>query len=81
MQRGFLQALFTADGQVNDSGEKGCSARLSSSHLALLQDVQRLLSTSVSPVVFTKTGAWVDTGICPMAKVERRNIFTSHNTI
>jgi ribonucleoside-diphosphate reductase alpha chain len=43
MQRGFLQALFTADGQVNDGGEKGCSARLSSSYLALLQDVQRLL--------------------------------------
>ncbi len=43
MQRGFLQALFTVDGQVNDGGEKGCSARLSSSHLSLLKDVQRLL--------------------------------------
>src|SRR5688572_9105779 len=43
MQRGFLQALFTADGQVNDGGEKGCTARLSSSHLPLLKDVQRLL--------------------------------------
>ena len=43
MQRGFLQALFTADGQVNDGGEKGCSVRLSSSHLELLKDVQRLL--------------------------------------
>lgn len=43
MQRGFLQALFTADGQVNDGGEKGCSVRLSSSHLALLKDVQKLL--------------------------------------
>jgi ribonucleotide reductase alpha subunit len=43
MQRGFLQALFTADGQVNDGGAKGCSARLSSSHLPLLKDVQRLL--------------------------------------
>ncbi len=43
MQRGFLQALFTADGQVNDGGEKGCSVRLSSSHLLLLKDVQRLL--------------------------------------
>jgi len=42
-QRGFLQALFTADGQVNDGGEKGCSVRLSSSHLDLLKDVQRLL--------------------------------------
>ena len=43
IQRGFLQALFTADGQVNDGGEKGCSARLSSSRLLLLKDVQRLL--------------------------------------
>jgi len=43
IQRGFLQALFTADGQVNDGGEKGCSVRLSSSHLYLLKDVQRLL--------------------------------------
>jgi ribonucleoside-diphosphate reductase alpha chain len=42
-QRGFLQALFTADGQVNDGGEKGCSVRLSASHLVLLKDVQRLL--------------------------------------
>jgi ribonucleoside-diphosphate reductase alpha chain len=44
MQRGFLQALFTADGSVNDGGEKGCSVRLASSHLPLLKDVQRLLS-------------------------------------
>jgi ribonucleoside-diphosphate reductase alpha chain len=43
MQRGFLQALFSADGQVNDGGETGCSVRLSSSYLPLLQDVQRLL--------------------------------------
>ncbi|MBN1668427.1 MAG: hypothetical protein JW862_15135 [Anaerolineales bacterium] len=42
-QRGFLQALFTADGQVNDGGEKGCSVRLSASYLDLLKDVQRLL--------------------------------------
>jgi ribonucleoside-diphosphate reductase alpha chain len=42
-QRGFLQALFSADGQVSDGGEKGCSVRLSSSHLPLLKDVQRLL--------------------------------------
>jgi ribonucleoside-diphosphate reductase alpha chain len=43
IQRGFLQALFTADGQVNDGGIKGCSVRLSSSHMALLKDTQRLL--------------------------------------
>jgi len=43
MQRGFLQALFTADGTVLDGGAKGGSVRLSSSHLPLLKDVQRLL--------------------------------------
>ncbi|HLF91174.1 MAG TPA: LAGLIDADG family homing endonuclease, partial [Anaerolineales bacterium] len=43
MQRGFLQALFTADGTFLDGGEKGGSARLASSHLELLKDVQRLL--------------------------------------
>ncbi|NLC57052.1 MAG: ribonucleoside-diphosphate reductase [Armatimonadetes bacterium] len=43
MQAGFLAALFTADGQVNDSGEKGCSVRLSSKSEGLLLDVQRLL--------------------------------------
>ncbi|MBI5563394.1 MAG: hypothetical protein HY870_00760, partial [Chloroflexi bacterium] len=43
MQRGFLQALFTADGYVNDGGDKGCSVRLASSHLPLVKDVQRLL--------------------------------------
>ncbi|MBS1249663.1 MAG: Vitamin B12-dependent ribonucleoside-diphosphate reductase [Chloroflexi bacterium] len=43
IQRGFLQALFTADGQVNDGGNKGCSVRLSSSHLPLLKNVQKLL--------------------------------------
>ncbi len=43
IQRGFLQALFTADGQVSDGGEKGCSVRLSSSHMTLLKDTQRLL--------------------------------------
>ncbi|WKZ35276.1 MAG: LAGLIDADG family homing endonuclease [Anaerolineales bacterium] len=43
IQRGFLQALFTADGQVSDGREKGCTVRLSSSHLSLLKDTQRLL--------------------------------------
>jgi ribonucleoside-diphosphate reductase alpha chain len=43
MQRGFLQALFSADGTVNDGGEKGCSVRLASSHLNILKDTQRLL--------------------------------------
>lgn len=43
LQRGFLQALLTADGYVNDGGDKGCSVRLSSSHLPLLKGVQQLL--------------------------------------
>ncbi|GAB4521569.1 MAG: hypothetical protein OHK0046_33120 [Anaerolineae bacterium] len=44
MQRGFLQALFTADGSFQDGGEKGGSIRLASSHLRLLQETQQILS-------------------------------------
>ncbi|MBZ0298011.1 MAG: ribonucleoside-diphosphate reductase, partial [Anaerolineae bacterium] len=44
MQRGFLQALFTADGSFQDGGEKGGSVRLAANTLDLLEDVQRLLS-------------------------------------
>jgi ribonucleoside-diphosphate reductase alpha chain len=43
MARGFLQALFTADGGVQGNVEKGVSVRLSSSDRGLLVDVQRLL--------------------------------------
>lgn len=43
MQTAFLQALFTADGTVNDGGKKGCSVRLTSVSSPLLRDVQRLL--------------------------------------
>jgi ribonucleoside-diphosphate reductase alpha chain len=44
MQQGFLQALFSADGQVNFSEKKSClSVRLTSVKYAFLQDVQRLL--------------------------------------
>jgi ribonucleoside-diphosphate reductase alpha chain len=43
MQRGFLQALFTADGHVSGQPDKGVSARLTSVSVALLKDVQRLL--------------------------------------
>jgi ribonucleoside-diphosphate reductase alpha chain len=43
MARGFLQALFTADGSVQGNIEKGYSVRLSSSECDLLKDVQRLL--------------------------------------
>lgn len=43
MQRGFLQALFSADGTVFDAENKGIGARLTSVSLGLLEDVQRLL--------------------------------------
>ncbi|PJF22540.1 MAG: hypothetical protein CUN56_05480 [Phototrophicales bacterium] len=43
MQRGFLQALFTADGSVQKSNG-AVHVRLSSSHVELLEQVQMLLS-------------------------------------
>jgi len=44
MQRGFLQALFTADGSVQQTTSNAASIRLASSHLPLLEQVQVLLS-------------------------------------
>ena len=43
MQRGFLQALFTADGGFQDGGEKGGSIRLAANSVELLEGVQQLL--------------------------------------
>ncbi|MFB6178247.1 MAG: LAGLIDADG family homing endonuclease, partial [Halorientalis sp.] len=43
MARGFLQALYSADGSVQGNVEKGLSVRLSSNELGLLKDVQQLL--------------------------------------
>ena len=44
MQRGYLQALFGADGTVaGKDSKKGVSVRLNSSYPALLEGVQRLL--------------------------------------
>jgi len=43
MARGFLRALFSADGNVQGNVEKGISVRLSSTSRDLLQSVQRLL--------------------------------------
>lgn len=43
MQRGFLQALFTADGSFQDGGEKGASVRLAANQIELLEGVQKLL--------------------------------------
>ena len=43
MARGFLRALFTADGGVQGHTEKGNSVRLTSTDVALLKQVQALL--------------------------------------
>ncbi|MBU1180004.1 hypothetical protein KJ885_03600 [Patescibacteria group bacterium] len=43
MQRGFLQGLFTADGHVAGTIEKGVSVRLTSISSSLLKSVQLLL--------------------------------------
>ena len=43
LQRGFLQALFTADGHVAGTTQKGVSVRLTSISHPLLVDVQRML--------------------------------------
>lgn len=42
-QQMYLSALFSADGSVQGTTEKGASIRLSSSHTELLHDVQMLL--------------------------------------
>ncbi len=43
--KGYLSALFQADGTVNISGKsKSCSIRLASSHPELLKDIQALLA-------------------------------------
>ncbi len=42
-QRGFLQAIFSADGSFQGSLEKGFSVRLAQSNLSLLQKVQVML--------------------------------------
>ncbi len=44
MQRGFLQALFTADGSIQQTNRKAVIIRLASSYLDLLIEVQQLLS-------------------------------------
>ena len=43
MQRGFLSALFSADGSVQGTMEKGTSVRLTSISQSMLEDVQKLL--------------------------------------
>jgi len=43
MARGFLRALFSADGSVQGNVEKGVSVRLTSTSTSLLKEVQQLL--------------------------------------
>lgn len=43
MQRGYLQALFTADGSFQGNTTNGTSVRLAASNLELLEQVQQLL--------------------------------------
>ncbi len=43
MAKGFLRALFSADGSVQGNPEKGVSVRLTSIDARMLKDVQRLL--------------------------------------
>lgn len=43
VQSAYISALFTADGSVQGTQEKGFSVRLHQTHLGLLQDVQQLL--------------------------------------
>jgi len=43
MQRGFLQALFTADGSIQGTLEKPFSVRLAANAIELLEGVQQLL--------------------------------------
>ncbi len=44
MQRGFLQALFTADGSVQQTTSNATVVRLAASHIRLLEEVQQLLA-------------------------------------
>lgn len=42
-QRGFLQALFTADGSVQGTAEKGVSVRLAQNNVEMIEKVQQIL--------------------------------------
>lgn len=58
MQRGFLQALFTADGHVSGHQENGLSVRLTSVSRELLVDTQRLLlNFGVTSVIYSNRRA------------------------
>ncbi|MBN1629827.1 MAG: TSCPD domain-containing protein, partial [Thermoleophilia bacterium] len=69
MQRGFLQALFTADGTVLARPEKGRAVRLTSISLDLLQDVQRLLlNFGIFSRIFRDRKRGHDTALLPDGK-------------
>ncbi len=55
MQKGFMSALFTADGHVEGSSEKGLSVRLTSISLPLLKNVQRMLiNFAIASKIYTQ---------------------------
>lgn len=55
MQRGFLQAIFTADGHVSGTAAKGVSVRLTSVSMELLRDVQRqLLNFGIASRIYSE---------------------------
>ncbi len=61
MQKGFLQGLFSAGGQVSGTIEKGASVRVTSIRLELLQDVQRvLLNFGIASKIYQnrRTAGW-----------------------
>jgi ribonucleoside-diphosphate reductase alpha chain len=69
MQRGFLQALFTADGTVLDQPRNGRAVRLTSVGLDLLQDVQRiLLNFGIFSRIFRDRKRGRDTALLPDGK-------------
>ncbi len=67
MQRGFLQALFSADGTVLGTPNSGVSIRLGSIHLPLLQDIQRvLLNFGIASSIYTnRKGERIGTTVMP----------------
>lgn len=80
MQRGYLQALFTADGTVaGEGGSHGVSVRLNSSYPDLLEGVQMLLlNFGIASHIYLRRGARV--APLPDGRGDRRNIARSRIT-
>lgn len=89
MQRGFLQGLFTADGHVAGSAEKGASVRLTSISEILLFDVQQLLLNFgiVSRLYRNRRSAQVRElpdgkgGLAPYARQAQHDLAISKNAL